>query len=113
MNRFNLAVRISLTCIKRMWRGNHEGDILYRLIRIAQATEDSFGYLSSNFIVAIKAKSFCFGIPSLGGRFANYREKALQVRGVEEGESRRGEGNTSMNVDVTLWVPLGGLFAAL
>ena len=92
--------------------GNHEGDILYRLIRIAQATKDSFGHLGSNLIVAIEAKSLCFGIPSLGGRFANIVKK----NGKSEGERRRiekGKSNTSMNVDVTLGVPLGRLLAAL
>jgi poly(A) polymerase len=33
--------------------GNHEGDILYRLIRIAKATKDLFGHFGSHFVVAI------------------------------------------------------------
>ena len=64
--------------------GNHEGDILCRLIRIAQATKDFLGHLGSNLIVTIEAKSFCFGIPSLGGRFANIVEK----NGKSEGQRR-------------------------
>jgi hypothetical protein len=68
--------------------------------------------LGSNLIVAIEAKSLCFGIPSLGGRFANIVKK----NGKSKGERRRiekGKSNTSMNVDVTLGVPLGRLLAAL
>lgn len=92
--------------------GDHEADVIDGLVGVAEAAEDDFGHLGTDFIVTVEAVAPGFGVPGLSGGLTDI------VKEDGEGEIERwvfeeGEGDAGVDVNIALGVPLGWLFAAL